>query len=199
MPRREIPFLPGDYYHFYSRGNNRQPVFFEAANYLNFLRGVRRYLCPLLDPIAYCLMPTHYHLLGRVKTSEVFQTSEVSHAMQRFLISYTKAINKRFGRVGTLFQGAFQAKPIRDYDHLRRLCVYIHANPVKDGLAAAPADWPHSNYRDWLGLRDGTLPDRDFAREHFGTPDEYAALVRDYLASRDLPDEMRKYLQGLAG
>ncbi|MEP7137155.1 MAG: hypothetical protein ABI904_19690 [Chloroflexota bacterium] len=61
------------------------------------------------------------------KTSEVCQTSEVSGmvslAMQKFLISYTKAINKRFSRVGSLFQGQFQAKPIETYSHLLNLCV----------------------------------------------------------------------------
>jgi len=109
MPRRVIPFLPNQYYHFYNRGNNRQTVFFEQDNYLYFLRGVKKYLCAQVDILAYCLMPTHYHILGRVKqqqTSEVFKTSEVSVsrnvslAMQKLGISYTKAINKRFSRVG---------------------------------------------------------------------------------------------------
>ena len=77
MPRRETPFLPDYYYHLYNRGNNRQAIFFEAANYLYFLRGVKRYIRPVTTIIAYCLMPTHYHMLVRVKTSEVLKTSEV--------------------------------------------------------------------------------------------------------------------------
>ena len=67
MPRRETPFLPDQYYHFYNRGNNRQRVFFERANYLYFLNGIRKYLCGSMDVPAYCLMPTHYHLLVPVK------------------------------------------------------------------------------------------------------------------------------------
>jgi putative transposase len=27
---------------------------------------------------------------------------------------------------------------------------YIHFNPVKHNLAAAPKDWPHSTFRDWV-------------------------------------------------
>src|SRR6187455_3209441 len=139
MPRRVTPFLPDIYYHFYNRGNNRQVIFFEADNYLFFLRRFKEYVLPVVDVLVYCLMPTHYHILVRVKqTSEVLKTSEVSSqvslAMQKFLISYTKAINKRFSRAGALFQGQFQAKPIKNYPHLLNLCVYIHANPVKDGL-----------------------------------------------------------------
>ncbi len=200
MPRRQTPFVPEVYYHFYNRGNNRQAIFFESDNYLYFLGGVKKYLLPVVNIIAYCLMPTHYHVLVKVKqTSEVFKTSEVSKqvsvAMQKFLISYTKAINKRFQRVGALFQGQFQAKPIESYSHLLNLCVYIHANPVKDRLVALPEDWIYSNYLEWLGQRDGTLVDREFMQEHFGSPAEYQALVMQFVKTRYLPEDVRKYLQ----
>jgi len=212
MPRREIPFLPDQYYHFYNRGNNCQGVFFERENYFYFLKGIQKYLCGVVNVLAYCLMPTHYHILVRVKslplqqTSEVFKTSEVlaaeasrqvSLAMQKFGISYTKAINKRFSRVGALFQGQFQGKPVRNYPHLLSLCVYIHANPVKDGLVALPEDWEYSNYLEWIGLRPGILVDREFIRENFGTPAEYQQLVMDYIKTRNLPEDVRIYLQDL--
>jgi putative transposase len=234
MPRRETPFLPAQYYHFYNRGNNRQAVFMERANYLYFLKGIKKYLCAYVDVLAYSRMPTHYHLLGRVKenseflgaavskasqTSEVLKTSEVSSrqvsvAMQKLGISYTKAINKRFARVGALFQGQFQGKPVKDYEHLLTLCVYIHANPVKDGLVALPEDWEYSNYIEWMdclappatpsrcpsgraGARSGTLVNRQFVQEHFGTSVEYQTLVLDYLTTRNLPDDLRRQLQAL--
>ena len=203
MPRRTTPFVSDIYYHFYNRGNNRQAVFFEPDNYLYFLSRLKKYLVPVVKIIAYCLMPTHYHILVRVmlQTSEVLKTSEVSAqvslAMQKFLISYTKAINKRFERVGSLFQGQFQAKPIQNYPHLMNLCVYIHGNPVKDGLVAAPEDWIYSNYLEWLGQRDGTLVDREFIQENFGSPKEYKALVMEYIKTRYLPDDVRNYLDSL--
>ncbi len=212
MPRREIPFLPDQYYHFYNRGNNRQAVFFERDNYIYFLKGIKKYLRGKVEIIAYCLMPTHYHILVRVieqqsseQTSEVLKTSEVSSskqvslAMQKFLISYTKAINKRFDRVGALFQGQFHGKPITNYNHLLTLCAYIHANPVKDGLAASPEMWDFSNYLEWMGLREGTLVNREFIAEHFVTPEEYKVFVREYIQNRRLDDDFRKYIQGLEG
>jgi putative transposase len=219
MPRRATPFLPDQYYHFYNRGNNRQAVFFERENYLYFLRGIKKYVRGHVEVIAYCLMPTHYHILVRIKqflvnqtsdlqTSEVLKTSEVSGkeipeskavslAMQKFGISYTKAINKRFSRVGALFQGQFQGKPIKQYDHLLNLCVYIHANPVKDGLVALPEDWEFSNYLEWMNLREGTLVNREFIEDNFGTPEEYKMLVMEYVKTRNLPDDVRNYLQEL--
>jgi len=215
MPRRATPFLPDQYYHFYNRGNNRQAIFFERENYLYFLRGIKKYVRGHVEVIAYCLMPTHYHILVRIKnqtsviqTSEVFKTSEVSSqgtpeskvvslAMQKFGISYTKAINKRFSRVGALFQGQFQGKPIKQYNHLLNLCVYIHANPVKDGLVALPEDWEFSNYLEWMNLRKGTLVNREFIEDNFGTPEEYKRLATEYVKTRNLPDDVRKYLQEL--
>ena len=203
MPRRTIPFLPDQYYHFHNRGNNRQAVFFKRDNYLYFLRGVQKYLCEQMDVLAYCLMPTHYHILGRVKqqTSEVSETSEVSVsrgvslAMQKFGISYTKAINKRFSRVGALFQGQFQGKPVTTYAHLLNLCVYIHANPVKDGLVALPEDWEYSNYLEWMGMRNGKLVNREFIAENFGSLEEYRELVMEYVRTRYMPDEFWEYLK----
>ena len=208
MPRRTTPFAPDVYYHFYNRGNNRQPIFFEPDNYLYFLGGIQKYLVPVVNIVTYCLMPTHYHILVKVKqtseapkngeTSEVLTreiSKQVSLAMQKFLISYTKAINKRFARVGSLFQGQFQAKPIQTYPHLLNLCVYIHANPVKDGLVALPEDWIYSNYLEWLGQRDGTLVDREFIQEHFGSPVEYQELVMHFVKTRYLPDDVRTYLE----
>jgi putative transposase len=209
MPRRETPFVPGLYYHIYNRGNNRQSIFFQPENYLYFLRNVNRYLAPLAKVTAYCLMPTHYHILVRLQTSEFsfmkpseneageVKNSEVSlsRAMMRLSVSYTKAINKRFERVGSLFQGQFQAKPVQNYPHLLNLCVYIHANPVKDGLVARPEDWIYSNYLEWLGQRKGALVDHEFIQEHFGSSAEYQDLVMHFVRTRYLPDDVRMYLQ----
>lgn len=200
MPRRQTPFVQGLYYHIYNRGNDRQSVFFQPENYLYFLRNVKNYIAPLAKMVVYCLMPTHYHILLRMQTSEFFKNSEVfsaqiSNAMMRLLVSYTKAINKRFERVGSLFQEQFQAEPIKAYSHLLNLCVYIHANPVKDGLVALPEDWIYSNYLEWLGQRDGTLVDREFIQAHFGSPAEYQTLVMEYIRTRYLPDDVRKYLE----
>ena len=104
--------------------------------------------------------------------------------MQKFGISYTKAINIRFNRVGALFQGQFKGKPVQDACYLRHLCVYIHANPVKDRLVLIPEQWEFSNYLEWMNQREGTLVNRDFISEYFGTPNQYQALVMGYIQSK---------------
>ncbi len=153
-------------------------------------------------------MPTHYHLLVRVEPtrpcvsdgeshSVVTSDSGFSHAMQRLTISYTKAINTRFSRVGALFQGAFRSKPIRTYEYLLNLCVYIHANPVKDELVASPEMWPYSNYCVWIGEDSDVLYDPVFAREHFPSIAEYKSLVLRYIRTRCLPGDVGNYLDAL--
>jgi putative transposase len=198
MPRRLIPFMPELYYHIYNRGNNREAIFFEPDNYLYFLKKIKEYLVPVSDVLVYCLMPTHYHIVVRVKpqTSEVL---DVSRAMMKLSVSYTKAINKRFERVGVLFQGQFQAKPILTSEYLLNLCRYIHANPVKDGIVADITQWQYSNYLEWIGERDGKLVDKAFIQDNFDTPDPdgYRKFVLEYLRSRQLPEDVQQYLNSL--
>jgi len=78
---------------------------------------------------------------------------------------------------------------------LLHLCRYIHANPVKHDLVDYPADWPYSNYLEWIGERDGTLVDQTFVQTHFPQPEEYRKFVLDYLRTRDLPEDLRRYLE----
>jgi putative transposase len=165
MPRRDIPLVAGEYYHIYNRGNNRQNIFFEEENYMFFLRRLREHLVQPSEPcatlVAYSLMPNHYHLLLQP------HDDDLSHHLQLFSISYTKAINKRYGRVGALFQGQFQAKRIDRNEYLVHLSRYIHLNPVQAGLVKRPEDWAFSSYREYVGLRQGKLPKPDIVLAQF--------------------------------
>jgi putative transposase len=173
MARRETDLVAGGTYHLYNRGVNRGRIFFERENYRFFLRGLRRYLGVPQETavVAYCLTPTHFHLVVRP------QTETLSRQMQRFGISYSKAINRRFGRVGPLFQGNFGAKLVDRDEYLVHLSRYVHWNPVAAGLVADPADWEFSSYRDYVGLRHGTLPSADLVLSHFPSPAAYRAYV----------------------
>ena len=187
MPRRLISLVPGETYHVYNRGVDRQPLFFERENYLFFLRRVRKYLLGQTSEVletsevfpvtilAYCLMPNHYHLLLTP------HDEALSRRMQRLGISYTKAVNKGHARVGPLFQGAFQAIRIKEEGHLVHLTRYLHLNPVLGGLVERPEDWEFSSYREYVGLRGGTLPTPESVLEQFGTVEAYRAFVEEYV------------------
>ncbi len=178
MPRRTVELYAGEHYHLYNRGNNRGRIFFERENYLFFLRRLRKYLVPILDVVAYCLMPTHYHLLIMLKEADL------SHQMQLFSISYTKAMNKRYDRVGSLFQGTFQAIHVDENEYLIHLSRYIHLNPVMAGLVERAEDWEFSSYREYIGLRNGTLPKSEIVLSQFPSSEAYREFVESYV-----PDE----------
>ena len=188
----KITWLPGHYYHLYNRGARQLSIFRAEANYLFVLSRLKKYLRELqLVMIVYCLMPNHYHFLVR-------QEGEQAAGLlpQRIFNSYSKAYNKLYDHKGTLFEGRYQAKHVATDSYLRHLCRYIHANPVKDGLVQHVEEWPYSNYLEWVGLRPGTLVDRQFIADMFSSVSEYEAFVRDYLLTRSLPDGLN-YLEEL--
>lgn len=173
MPRRDLTFQPEHYYHLYNRGNDRNPIFYERDNYLHFLRLIRRHLTEqTLEVLAYCLMPNHYHLLVRCKTHDV------SGAMMRLSVAYTKAMNRRYKRVGSLFQGQFQAIVVDSDEYLYHLTRYIHLNPVKAGTVAHPKDWEFSSYLDYAGLRSGTLPKLEAVQQQLASEAAYQTFLK---------------------
>ncbi|MEG4056919.1 MULTISPECIES: transposase [unclassified Microcoleus] len=184
MPRGQIIFQAGNYYHVYNRGNNRQLIFFERENYIYFLRQLRNHLIIHgVDIIAYCLMPNHYHLLVYL------QTDDFSKLMQSFTLSYAKAINKRYQRVGSLFQGRFQAIHVDGEDYLLHLTRYIHLNPVCANIVEKTEDWEFSSYQEYIDLRQGSLPKIDGVRSQFFSADAY----RDFLEG-STSDKLIQYL-----
>jgi putative transposase len=191
--RDTLTWQQGMVYHIYNRGVHKVTIFREEANYLFVLAKIKKYCAEnQLSLIAYCLMPNHYHFLLRQDGNEA-----AGNLPQSVFNSYTKAYNKRYEHSGTLFQGRFRAKAIQTRNHLLHLCRYIHGNPVKDGLVVDPADWPYSNYLEWIGERDGTLVDREFIQSQFDNAGEYRKFLFEYLKSHQLPEDVRKFLEDL--
>ena len=176
MPYRKVEFRADHCYHLYNRGVNRGPIVFCDENWGFFIRRLRRYFTPdHAEILAYCLMPNHYHLLVYLKTDDLGQ-----RVMQPLSVSYTKAINKQQRRVGPLFQGPFHAAWVDRDAYLTHLSRYIHWNPVAAGLVKRPADWAFSSYRDYVGLRAGTLPVTDLVLSQFPSRDAYQKFVEEY-------------------
>ena len=173
MATKKPPLLAGHYYHLFSRGVNRQVIFFAPENWLFFLDRMGRYFQQeYLDVLAYCLMPNHYHLLVYLRIDEVSRK-----VLQPFGTSYSKAINKQQGRVGPLFQGPFKAKLVDDDGYLAHLTRYIHLNPVEAGLAEGAADWPYSSYGEYVGMRKVALSRPELILQQFGSRGAYREFV----------------------
>src|SRR5436190_13137037 len=184
-----MQFMDGGVYHIYNRGNNKQRIFFDHNNYLFFLKKVRNQVIPYCDILAYCLMPNHFHFLVRVKSlvAEAFKQIDVKEFASRngsvkvqterhpltsaigiLLSSYSQAINRQNGTSGSLFQQKTKAKYLEDANLAFAVFHYIHQNPVRAGLVQKMEDWMFSSFKDYAGLRDGTLSNQQLAFELFG-------------------------------
>jgi len=94
------------------------------------------------------LMPNHFHLL--LETTD----RKLSEAMQVLLTRYARYFNRKYQRVGHLFQGRYKAILCQKDTYLLELVRYIHLNPVRAGLAEDPIEWDWSSYAAYLGERD---------------------------------------------
>lgn len=152
MNTKNAALVPGEFYHIYNRGNNRENVFIEEKNYAYFMRLYDKYILPAADTYAYCLLRNHFHFLVRIKDLQGFQNLEglpgrkTSQPFSNFFNAYTKAFNKAYGRSGALFEGRFKRKHISTNAHFRVLIAYIHQNPQKHGFVDDYRDWPYSSY-----------------------------------------------------
>jgi REP element-mobilizing transposase RayT len=183
MARREVQFQADGYYHLYNRGAGRNLIFFDHANYRYLIKHVRAYARDHEHGLlAFCLMPNHYHFL-------IHQRGDVRAGLtvQLALNRYTKAMNRAYGRSGTLFEGPFRAKTVTSISYLRRVSAYIHANPAKAGLVRRPEQWMFSNYRNWIGAGRKTPAERAFIKEHFLDSRSYKAFVNEMLEPSNAP------------
>jgi hypothetical protein len=70
----------------------------------------------------------------------------------------------------------------------------MHLNPVNAGLVTTPDKWVFSNYREWIGQRQGKLKDTNFILTYFTSPEEYEKFVMDYKIDIDLRRRLEPYL-----
>ena len=149
-----ISLQHGQYYHIHNRGNNRERVFIEERNYRYFLKLYAKYIEPIADTFAYCLLPNHFHFLVYIKDltglPDLSGLKKPSQHFSNLFNAYTKALNKAYDRTGALFQRPFGRIPVTSDAYFIHLVTYIHQNPQKHGLVADFCTWPYSSYHAHL-------------------------------------------------
>lgn len=139
MARKPRIDIPG-YYHIINRGVNRQTIFLDNEDketFLGFLelsRDVYQFTVH-----SFCIMDNHYHLL--VETTR----DNLSLAIRYINSRYAAWFNKKYSRVGPLWQGRFKSWYIHNEEYLWLLIRYIEMNPVKAGLVNGVGDFPFSS------------------------------------------------------
>lgn len=191
MPTRSIPIVPGYFYHIYNRGNNRQHIFRNAWDFQYFRQQIAKYFKNAdISTVAYCLMPTHFHLL-------VTFLSEINFAnvMRSLSVSYVKFFHLRHGTSGHLFEDDYQAKQVASDGNLINLISYIHLNPVEAAIAANPWDWKFSDCNLWC------FEENPLEFGHVGLRSSLfagAAGYRDHLEKiRNMRSELKRFMRDL--
>lgn len=199
-------FVPGGYYHVYNRGNAKGEVFYDEQDFSFFLYRFKenitgrlmsnhgRYIRRLLPAgaftlISYCLMPNHFHLLIR-QNGDI----PVSELLLRICTGYSKYFNRKYERVGHIFQDQFKAIMIDTDSYLLWLSAYIHTNPVVAGLASKPEEYVWSSYLDYLGVRPGTLCKKEFILSQAGGVRVYQNFVEQSIQLVQQHKELDDYL-----
>ncbi|MFN0035999.1 MAG: transposase [Saprospiraceae bacterium] len=195
MKKHTTPMQCGVFYHVYNRGINGEDLFKEARNYSYFLKLYAKYIPPVAETYAYCLLKNHFHLLIRVRSEEEVirntgglnvnvgrvlnpsdvateATKRISNQFSKLFNSYAQAINKAYGRTGGLFEELFRRIPVDDEDYRVQAVYYIHANPQKHGFVADFRDYPYSSYHAHLSKLDTQLR-RTELMDWFGDADAY--------------------------
>lgn len=157
-------FEAGQYYHVYNRGNNGENIFIEVKNYNYFLEKVKKYILPIADVYAYCLLKNHFHIVLRIKDKidipEKFK-EKIHLPFSNLFNSYSKSINKAYNRTGSLFQEHLHRNRIENEGYLKQLILYVHLNPVKHKFSKDFQSYKQSSYRSYLSDKPSSI-DRGF-------------------------------------
>ncbi len=152
----QLPFESGFYYHLFNRGNNRENIFKEPQNYLYFLNLVKKYLVDICDIYAYSLLPNHFHFLIRIRDIDflpeeyIHGTRKIHQPFSNLFNAYSKAINKKYSRTGSLFQKQLHRIKVENEDYFRELILYIHFNAEKHEIDSDYTTYPYSSYKAYV-------------------------------------------------
>ncbi len=174
MPRQARKKSVSGIYHVMMRGVNREPIFHEDKDYLRFLEILAKVKekAPFII-YAYCLMYNHVHLL--------FQELEesIGDTVRRISSSYVYGFNRKYNRVGHLFQERFHSEPVDDDPYFLTVLRYIHQNPIKAKITQQCSEYPWSSYAIYASAaqQGKTLVDTTFSLDLMGGQRELLKFI----------------------
>jgi len=141
----------------------------------------RKLILPNAEIVAYCLMPNHFHFMiaadervSILMKQGALLIDPLTNGFRKLLSGYTRTTNTKYNRTGSLFRQKTKANNLSEIkiiaasdniqDYYLTCFNYIHSNPAKAAIVAAPEDWEYSSYKDYLELRRGTLCNKVLGR-----------------------------------
>lgn len=194
------------FYHIYNHANGNENLFREEENYRFFLQQWDKYISPIAETYAYCLMPNHIHFLVQIKNdTEIlnlggfeseklhltgFQnlsgvsSTKISKCFSNLFNSYAKAFNNSYNRKGSLFHRPFKQKEITSEEHLKTLVCYIHRNPIHHGFCTDFTEWKHSSYHSYLSDKSSKI-ERTYILDLFDGKENFIEAHLQYIEPLD--------------
>jgi putative transposase len=221
--------INNEIYHIYNRGIEKRDVFLDNDDYYRFIHdlfefndiepaiNLAYYLKQqnqskevglpkiermprklIVEVMAFCLMPNHFHLIVRQK-----KENGITEFMRKLGTGYTNYFNKKYKRVGVLFQGKYKFIRLTDEAHFVHIPYYIHLNPLdlnffewrkrelKNYKSAMKflENYKWSSHLDYAGIKNfPSVTQREFLLEFFGGPEKYKKSILEWLRSLDIDD-----------
>ncbi len=205
---RTVKIIPGEYYHIYNRGVNKQKIFLDERDWIRFLFLILYFQSPINFPqigrsISYFVKNRAFDIKKEVVdkiiknryvelinfcimpnhfhlTIREIKENGVSQYMQRILTAYTKYFNTKYGRSGHLFQGPFQIVHIKNNEQLLHLSAYIHRNPRElKQWKEKEHQYPWSSYQDYIEEnRWNNILKPQIILEQFSNKREYKDFIK---------------------
>jgi len=149
MPRKARIKSSTGIYHIIMRGTNRQIIFEDTEDYIQFLESLTRQKeTSGIEIYAYCLMSNHVHLL--IKEGN----EDLGTVFKRIGSSYVYWYNWKYNRCGHLFQDRYKSEAVEDDSYFLTVICYIHHNPVKAGVTKELSEYRWCSYNEYTSKKD---------------------------------------------
>ena len=158
------------------------------ATLANFLKLGFSKRMPLVEIIAYCLNPNHYHFILKQIADK-----GIEKFFHKIGVSHAKYYNDKYKRSGSLFQGNYKAIMIDSNEYLLYLSAYVNKNNFIHGYSKNEI-WKYSSLPEYLGVTKKHLVNNGIILDQFKNIGEYNNFLKDnalYVRNRK---ELEKYL-----
>ena len=141
--------------HVMVRGNQKQKTFVYKKDFVKYLEILKYYKRKYSFKLfGYCLIPNHVHLVLQIK-----KATHLSKIMHGLNLAYTIWFNKKYDKVGHLWQGRYKSMVMQNNKYLLDCIEYVEFNPVRASISKSSFDYVWSSGQGRLGYKKDSLLD----------------------------------------
>ena len=182
-------FAEDEIYHVYNRGVGKMDIFIDDQDYKIFIARLKENLYPELidyselpkyavrrktlppnsyDLISFCLMPNHFHMLLKQNGN-----LPITQLILKVCTGYSKYFNKKYNRVGSIFQDRFKSVRIKKNEQLLWTSFYIHKNPIEAKIVTNLSNHKWNSFLEYTNPVSEGLCKKELILDQFQTSNSY--------------------------